>query len=500
MIDAANVKTLVEDDNLSVMDQLALLPEEERESLLESLSDQDLGSAELWLRPNQLEILNTEEWIVLFMAGRGAGKTRVGAHWVIEKARVPGTRIALLGRTVADVRDVMVQGESGILAVSTDGFMPEYMPSVRRLVWPNGSSATTYTSESPSQLRGPQQHCAWADEIGAFKQVPDSSGLTAWDNLQISTRLGESPQILATTTPKRTAMIRELTQMSNSDPERVKLITGSTFDNKANLSESYIRQIHDMYAGTALERQELFGELVDEIEGALWREKDILRTRLPDDWRDRFLPIISVDPSVTAHGDETGIVVVLTTLEHDLMQRQVIVCEDLSLRGPPEMWAPVVADAYARWNIGRFPAIVVAEGNQGDLMIRPLIAQENPAIPLAIIRAVHSKEMRAQPVSFAYVRGRVTHMSGKDLTELEQEMLEWEAASKWSPNRLDAMVHGVRSAIIDPRPLAQFAPILIGSQSNGAALSSGSRPYRSATGRGLRAASWRLQDRRGGMR
>lgn len=489
---------MADTSNLSVMDRIALLPDKERDEMLEKIHAEDLGSPELWLRPNQLEILHSEAWLTLFLAGRGAGKSHTGAHWVVEKAKTPGTRIALLGRTVADVRDVMVNGQSGIMAVSSDTFMPEYKPSVRRLVWPNGSSASTYSSESPSQLRGPQQHYAWADETAAFKAIPDASGLTAWDNLLISTRLGENPQILATTTPKRTPMLRELIKLAQEEPDRVKLITGSTLDNKANLSEAYIKQVYDMYAGTALERQELYGELIDAVEGALWQEDHINYGPLPENYRSECLPIIGVDPGVTSGGDATGIVVALTTLEHDLNVRKVWICEDLTTQGPPEMWAPIVANAYERWSTGSaFKPIVVAEGNQGYELIRTILMQENPSMQVVIIPAVGSKEARAHPVALAYVRGRVLHT--KPLDELEQEYLDWEPDSRWSPNHLDAAVHAVRSAIIDPRPLRQFLPIVVGRLGRTATLPSAVPSYRSQTGLGLTGATWRQNNNRRGL-
>ncbi len=429
----------------------------------------------------------------LFLAGRSMVPThnsRTGAHWVIEKAKVPGTRIALLGRTVADVRDVMVSGESGVLSVSSDDFMPDYMPSVRRLVWPNGSSATTYTSEASNQLRGPQQHFAWADELAAFKQVPDASGLTAWDNLQISTRLGEHPQILATTTPKRTPAMKELLKMAVDDPERIEVITGSTLDNKANLSESYIRQIYDMYSGTSLERQELFGEMINAVEGALWLEGDIQQRFLPHDYKTACVPIIAVDPAVTSHGDMTGISVMLTTTEYDLNKRHVWVVEDLTVQGPPELWSKIVADAYRRWGMGsKHRPIVVAEGNQGYEMIRTILMQEDPTMALVIISAKLNKQLRAQPVSFAYKRGRVFHTKTHD--ELEQEMFDWEPTARWSPNRMDAMVHGVTSAIIDPRPLRAYAPILVGHLAQSTSIPGIVPSYRGRATHGLSAAPWR---------
>lgn len=415
--------------------------------------------------------------------------TRVGAHWIIEKAKVPGTRIALLGRTVSDVRDVMISGQSGILACSPDSFMPEYLPSVRRLVWPNGSIAQTYSSESPGQLRGPQQHVAWVDELAACKQVPDNSGLTAWDNLQIATRLGDKPQILATTTPKRTQVIRDLVRESREDPDRVLLINGSTLENKANLSREYIQQIYDRYAGTALEKQELHGEFVDEVEGALWRESDFIEVPLPVDHELSTLSIVAVDPGVTTGGDATGIVVVKTTLERKLDKRRIWVVEDATTEGPPEVWSKKVIEMQAKWSTPSHKAIIVAEKNQGGELIRTVLMQIDPSIRLALISAVKSKAARADPVVLAYRQGRVSHAAM--LSDLEQEQLDWEEDARWSPNRMDALVHAVRSSIVDPRPLARFSPLIVGELNASVVLATGSPSYRPGRGNSLSIAPWR---------
>lgn len=446
---------------MSVAERLAILPDEEREPLLLELAESDDTdweySSDFWLRPNQLECLHDDSWLVAYLAGRGAGKTRTGSHWTIEKARVPGTRIHLVARTVGDVRDVMIQGESGIMALSPPSFKPDYIPSIRRLVWPNGSTATTFSADAPSQLRGPQSHATWADEVAAWKHVPDDSGATAWDHVKISTRLGTDPQIFATTTPKRIAVIRDLVAQAKTDPA-VAIHLGSTFDNAANLSAEYLDTLSRMYAGTALERQELYGELLLIVEGALWNDDDFRRQVAPAD--EDLITVISVDPSASSGGDDTGIMVIQGSTEKKLMDRRCWVRADATMNGPPERWSGVVHDLQNEWSRPGRPALVVAEKNQGGEMVAAVLHQHDPSMPVALVHAARSKEVRAEPVVLAYRQRRVFH---SDVFEdLEEELTTWEPQSRWSPNRLDALVHGVSALVIDDTPLRRFGTITAG--------------------------------------
>lgn len=494
--------------SLSLIEQLSLLPEAEREEALSSLTEDEMASFDLWGRPRQLEVVHSTAWLTAYVAGRGAGKSRTGAHWVIEKAKTPGTRIALVGRTVADVRDVMVSGESGILNVSPPSFMPEYVPSVRKLVWPNGSLATTFSAEQPDQLRGPQHHYAWADEVATFRDKPDSSGLTIWDQILISTRLGVKPQILATTTPKRTQMMRDLFRRAAEEPDRIKIVAGSTMENRANLSPEYVQHMLDLYAGTALERQELHGEMLSIVEGALWRDDDFVIQQVPtldeliDSGRSSQLQtVISVDPGASATGDATGIVVVTASLEPDLRDRRAWIREDHTIQGEPEEWAGLVADAWKRHRDmcpvpGMNEPIVVAEQNQGGAMIRAVIQQVDPAIPVALVPAIRSKAQRAEPVVLAYRQKRVFHTDV--LEDLVDELTSWEPDSKWSPNRMDALVHGVRALLVDPRPLYPFGHLTVGTATLTSHIESAVPPHRrerrsgaTGSGGGLRVAPWR---------
>ena len=267
------------------MEQLAALPEEER---LAALADIDPDSLiwdwNVWARPEQLP--PDENWNVwLVLAGRGFGKTRLASEWVREMARYTNTgqrRFALVARTAADVRDVIVEGESGIISVSPPSEKPHYEPSKRRLTWPNGNTATLFTADEPDGLRGPQFTHAWGDEIAAWRQTPDAAGMTAFDNLRVGTRLGKNPQILATTTPKRVPLLYKLIEESRTDRKtaaKVVVTRGSTMDNAGNLSGAYLETIMGVYEGTTLARQELHGEMLDDVEGALWNEEMVESAR-----------------------------------------------------------------------------------------------------------------------------------------------------------------------------------------------------------------------------
>lgn len=479
-------------DEMSRLEQLAVLPDAEREALIEGVTEADLHTNEMILRPKQLDVVNSILWITAYMGGRGSGKTKTGARWVNKRAREnPGCIIALLGRTVADVRDVMIQGESGILAESADDFMPVYTPSLRKLEWPNGSVAYTYSSDSPNQLRGPQQHFLWADELAAFRMVPDDSGATAWDNALFSTRLGAKPQILVTTTPKRVNIVRELFKQAKAKGSGVALHIASTLSNRANLSVEYINAIYEKYAGTHLERQELHGELVGDSPGALWRSTDIRIGKPPVD--EDLMCVIGVDPSVTKHGDDTGIVVVACTKEPDILKRKAWVVDDLTLNAGPDEWSEVVVAAQMRYSTPSSPAIVVVEGNQGGELLNLVLNQLSPGIPIAKVTAIRSKAARAEPVVMTYRQKRVEHT--QEFNDLVDELTGWEPdVSKWSPGHLDAVVWALYTVLVDPKPLWPFAPVLVGSSHLDRTINNvipAFKRERGSRGTGLAIAPWR---------
>ena len=460
--------TVIDVDFLSVMERLALLDNADREALIGDFTLDDLADPELWLRPDQLAAYHDTASTVAMLAGRGAGKTRVGASWCNEKAQTdPGSIGHLVGRTVSDVRDVMVQGDSGILAISAPSFMPDYKPSLRRLEWPNGSHALTFSSEEPSQLRGPQSHWTWVDEMAALNHRPDNSGATAWDHVRIGTRLGAHPQIFVTTTPKRIAAVRELVRLGKTTA-RVSLHGASTLANRAHLSPEYLRDLFLLYAGTALERQELYGELLDIVEAALWQPKDIVLAP-PDFLVGETLSVIGVDPGLTTGGDATGIVTIRSTSETALTTRHALVVADWTEEGlQPERWAARVLEAWRTEKdvTGNVP-IVVAEKNAGGELVASVleaVAGEN-TLPIALVPTGRTtKAGRAEPIVLAYRKGQMRHFD--ELPELVEELTGWEPpvpgvsrGSGWSPNRLDALVHGARALLVDDKPLRRFGKL-----------------------------------------
>lgn len=380
-----------------------------------------------WARPSQLPPEGEwTKWVIL--AGRGFGKTRTGAEWVRMMAEQhAGCRIALVGRTAADVRDVMVYGESGIMHISPPWFRPEHYPSKRLLVWPNGSQAHCYSADRPDQLRGPQHHFAWCDELAAWRYMD------AWHNLMMGLRLGRAPRVCVTTTPRPIPVVRELV----ADPTS-HIVRGSTFENEANLAPAYIAEMRRRYEHTRLGRQELYAEILDESSGALWtramlEETRVRPTELTDVTFDRF--VVGVDPAVTSSedADETGIVVAARSAAG-----HYYVLEDLSRRATPLEWARVVRRAAREHG-----AVIVAEANQGGELVEALIRRVTPqeadpaSIPLKLVRATTGKRTRAEPVAALYEQRRVHHVGY--FAELEDQMCNWTPGDR-SPDRLDALV------------------------------------------------------------
>ena len=429
----------------SIMEQIAELPDDERALVLSGMdADSLLWDWSVWGRPEQQA--PPGDWSIwLVMAGRGFGKTRLAAEWVREQAKFTTTgqrRFALVARTAADVRDVIIEGESGILNVSPPSERPLYEPSKRRLTWPNGNTATAFTADEPDSLRGPQFTHAWGDEIAAWRQTPDAAGMTAFDNLRVGTRLGNNPQMVVTTTPKRVPLLYKLIEEAKSG--RVAITRGSTLDNSGNLSNAYLDAITGVYAGTRLAQQELYGEMLDAVEGALWTEE------LLENYREHALPpktplrIIGVDPSVAENPrDECGIVVVSSTGERDLYKRQSWVLEDASIHGSPDVWANKVVAMARKWGCP-----VVAEVNQGGALVRNAINAIDPNIKVLEVHSKYGKALRAEPITLAYEQGRVHHIGY--LPDLESQMLSWIPGEGKSPDRVDALVHALTALLIKP--------------------------------------------------
>jgi phage terminase large subunit-like protein len=428
------------------MEQLAHLPEEQRNEILAGFDpDNLLWDWSVWGRPEQQA--PPGDWnIWAYIAGRGAGKTRTAAEWVREEAKYTTTgqrRFALVARTAADVRDVIVEGESGIINVTPPSERPLYEPSKRRLTWPNGNTATCFTADEPDSLRGPQFTHAWGDEVAAWRQTPDAAGMTAFDNLRVGTRLGANPKIMITTTPKRVPLLYQLIAEAEKTG-KVVITKGSTLDNSGNLSQAYIDAIVGVYEGTRLAAQELYGEMLSDVEGALWTQELIDRGREMQLPMGTPLRCIGVDPSVAENPrDECGIVVVASTGERDLYKRQSWVLEDASIHGSPEVWANKVVQMARKWGCP-----VVAEVNQGGALVRNAINTIDPTVKVLEVHSKYGKALRAEPITLAYEQNRVHHVGY--LGDLESQMCAWIPGEGKSPDRVDALVHALTALLIKP--------------------------------------------------
>lgn len=414
---------------------LAGLSPEEREELLSGMTPEVLAALrydwEFWARPNQLPPPGDwTTWLVL--SGRGFGKSRMGAEWVRKIAREhPGCRIALVAETAADGRDVMVEGESGLLNIDPTLTQDDYQRTNRKVTWPNGSVAYLYNATEPDQLRGPQHHFAWVDELAKFKYVQET-----WDQLQFGLRLGEHPQQIVTTTPRPLKIIKKLL----NDPDCV-VTKGSTADNAANLAEPFLKQIYDRYGGTRLGRQELEGEVLEDIPGALWSRASIDDNRRPEAPEDLERIVIAIDPAASsAEGsDETGIVAVGCARDSDGYVRGYVLA-DRSVRGTPEEWAKKAVALYREFEADR----IIAEKNQGGEMVEAVIRAADRNVPVTLVHATRGKAVRAEPISALYEQGRVHHIGRFD--ELEDQMSTFSAdydRRDGSPDRMDALVWGL---------------------------------------------------------
>lgn len=436
---------------------IASLPPAQRAAWLASLNANELAHLEydwtFWARPDQ--IAPEGQWrIWAAIAGRGWGKTRVGAEFAIGEARTPKTRGALIGRTAADVRAVMVEGDSGILACSPPWFRPKWEPSfgdAGRLVWPNGAMAVGYSAEQPQALRGPQHHWGWCDELAAWRRMRD-----AWDMYRFGLRLGSTPRTCITTTPTPSALIKELIADKRKAPDGsalVRIVRGSTYANAANLAADFLAELLAKYEGTRLGRQELMGEILTDKPGALWTLTVLERTRLgatgmPADLPDMRRIVVAIDPPVSSkeNADECGIVVAgLGADGHGY------VLADESERGlDPKQWAEKAIAAYASHGADR----IVAEANQGGEMVSTVLRQVDANVPVKLVHATRGKYLRAEPVSALYAQARVHH-AGVFKT-LEDQMTDFtpdfdRTKAGYSPDRLDALVWALTELMLAPR-------------------------------------------------
>lgn len=381
-----------------------------------------------WARPEQLP--PPGNWFVwLILAGRGFGKSRTSAEFIRALAeRRQKLRLALVGRTAADVRDTMVEGESGILAVSRPSFMPVYEPSKRRVTWPDGTVATCYAAEEPNQLRGPQHHFAAVDELASFP-YPET-----FENLVLGLRLGSHPRCVVTTTPRPIKILRDLIKASSTVVTR-----GSTYDNAENLPPSFLEELRRRYEGTRLGRQELFAEVLEDVPGALWNRAQIDLCRVRDQPEMERIEI-GVDPAVTSgeSSDETGIIVAGKGRD-----KRGYILEDLTCRASPDAWAKRVVEAYHRHRANR----VIAEVNNGGDLVTSLIKTVDPRVVVLPVRASHGKRARAEPVAALYEQGKVSHVGS--FNALEDQMASYTPDGyDGSPDHVDAMVWVMTSLML----------------------------------------------------
>lgn len=424
-----------------------------------------------WRRPNQVA---PSEWeaaqrrIWLIKAGRGYGKTRTGAEETRRQIRRV-QRIGLVGATAADARDVMVEGESGLLSVFPGEQRPVYEPSKRKVTFHNGATAMLYSADEPERLRGPQHAFVWGDEPASWR-----FGERAFDNAILGLRLGETPIMMLTGTPKPTAWLRAVAARLDC------VVTGgSTYENIGNLPEVFIEDVVGRYEGTRLGRQELLAEWLDDVEGALWLEAFLNLYRIElwdkdDPWRSlnawlltqgsplitdvrrRWRIHVAVDPP--AEGAECGIVVGMAPVHGRQGHDHCIILDDMSMAGRPEQWGSQVVAAWKKWGAEK----IIVERNMGGDMTRSTIHAVDSTAPVEKINASESKADRAEPIAALYERGWIHHFGFFPM--LESQMVTWVPDESKSPDRVDADVHCVRSLLrAEPRRAAKVqSPIGLG--------------------------------------
>lgn len=378
----------------------------------------------------------------LIMAGRGFGKTRAGSEWVRRIAEEnPDARIALVSATLGEARAVMVEGESGIIACTPPDNAPQFDSSLRRLRFPNGALAFTFSAAEPESLRGPQFSHAWCDEIGKWPLAHDRA-TQSWDNLMLGLRLGRDQRTMVTTTPRSVPLLRRLL---DGEAKGTTVVTrGTTRDNAANLPLSFIEAIETEYGGTQLARQEIDGQLIDDLDGALWTRTLIEQSRECPGRVEGRRTVVAVDPPASSHGDECGIIV--ASLGEDGLAR---ILADCSIeRASPERWAMAVANAARQWGADR----VIAEANQGGAMVESVLRAADQTLPVKLVRASQGKSARAEPVAALYEASRVRHVAV--FAQLEDQLCGMMAGGEYlgpgrSPDRADALVWALSELMLN---------------------------------------------------
>jgi len=400
---------------------------------------------DFWAMPHQIPPSGDwRTWVVL--GGRGAGKTRAGAEWVrrmVEGSLPHGSgaarRVALVGETIDQAREVMVFGDSGLIAVCPPDRRPKWIAGRKMLEWPNGATAQIFSAHDPESLRGPQFDAAWADELAKWPKARE-----AWDMLQFGLRLGDHPRACVTTTPRRSDLLRELL-----DRKTTVTTHAATDVNRANLADSFLREVHARYDGTSLGRQELAGEMLADVDGALWTA-EVLSGCSVDDVPPLDRIVVAVDPPGASHktADACGIVVAGAVMQGDVHDWRAYVLEDATIKAAsPTGWAEAAIAAMARHGADR----LVAEVNQGGEMVEAVIRSVDPLVPYRSVHASRGKVARAEPVAALYEQGRVLHARGLDALEDQMALMSAAGfAGQGSPDRVDALVWALHDLLIAP--------------------------------------------------
>lgn len=432
--------SLKELEKNSLADLLRTKTKNELSELLSKYSDVEIAEIyydwKTWARKNQLPP-KTEWRIWLILAGRGFGKTRTGGEWMLEQMRKGKRRMALIAPTAADCRDVMVEGESGILNIAPPWEKPLYEPSKRRLTFPNGAIASTYSGDEPERLRGPQFDAAWVDELAAFKYAD-----RAWDNLMFGLRLGNDPRACVTTTPKPIKIIKQLINSNN-----IVVSKGTTYENRENLAEAFYTEIIDKYKETRIGRQELHAEILDDNPEALW-QRDNIETHRVLQSPDLVRVVVGVDPATTKNenSSETGIIVAgIDQKGHGY------VLDDLSIKGSPKEWASSVITGYYKHKGDK----IIGENNQGGDMVANTISTVDPKVPVKMVRATRGKYTRAEPIASLYEQGKIHHVGM--FATLEDQLCEWTPGDN-SPDRLDALVWAFTELMLNKKQRPKVKP------------------------------------------
>lgn len=436
---------------------IAKLSQEDRKAFYASLTPVEAGHLahlwEFWGRPEQM--LPAGDWIYWIpLAGRGFGKTRLGAE-AVRKWVQSSKYVNLIGATSDDVRSIMVEGVSGILAICPNDERPRYIANRRLLEWPNGSRSLLFSADEPDRLRGKNHEKIWADELAAWR-YPD-----AWVQATLGLRIGARPQAVITTTPRPTKIMRELIGDPHSHVTR-----HSTYENIANLAQSFVEQIVKKYEGTRLGRQELSAEMLLDTPGALWT-RDMIEAAFMGREDKQLLVhkmkriVVAIDPSVsnTENSDETGLIVAGVGKEDDL----AYVLEDASGRYSPNDWAKKAVELYRRWRADR----VIAEVNNGGDLVENTLRIVDPTLSYRAVHASKGKVTRAEPVSALYEQGKVRHVGV--FAKLEDQMCEFtsdfdRAKAGYSPDRVDALVWALTDLMLGFNPVIPIVAPYVTSQ------------------------------------